>query len=148
VSADTSCQRTFFGRHPEAATLITSLLPTLLVSGLAILVPLILLLIAKKAHTLVALSDLHDRILTRYYKWLVLNVLIFFCVGVATITGFFTKRATALSIIDIIQSSFPAAGPFYVGWRTCCTLRCRIQAYNLCSHLHHRHAWRLRDLSA
>jgi hypothetical protein len=90
------------------------------VSLLSILVPLILLLIAKKAHTIITLSELHDRIMTRYYKWLILNVLVFFCIGVAFLEGFFTKfreNANSKAILEIIQTSFPGAGPFYVGWR-------------------------------
>ncbi len=41
---------------------------------------LVPVLIAKKAHTISTLSALHDRIMTRYYKFLIVNVLVFFCV--------------------------------------------------------------------
>jgi hypothetical protein len=102
------------------ATLISSFLPTLLVSVLTILVPLILLLVAKKAHTIVTLSELHDRIMTRYYKFLILNLLVFFCIGSVFLVGFFTKFHDATNptkVITAIQTAFPTAGPFYVGWR-------------------------------
>jgi len=93
-------------------------LPTLLVALLALAIPPILLLIAKKAHTIITLSELHDRILTRYYKFLILNVLVFFCVGTAALQSFLTsfKDYNATHLLDIIKQSFPAAGPFYVGW--------------------------------
>lgn len=58
-------------RNPDQLEVLSSLVPTLLVTGLAILVPLLLLLISKKAHTIVLLSKLHDQIMTRYYKFLV-----------------------------------------------------------------------------
>lgn len=102
--------------------MIQSFLPTLLVALLALLIPLILLLIAKKAHTITTLSALHDRIMTRYYKFLIVNVLVFFCVGTAAMQSLLTSfRASANrpDILQIVADSFPSAGPFYVGWREC-----------------------------
>jgi hypothetical protein len=99
---------------------IESFLPTLLISLLAITVPLLLLLIAKKAHTITTLSALHDRILTRYYKWLILNVLVFFCVGTTALSSFLVKfknTVTFDSLTQVVTAYFPTAGPFYVGWR-------------------------------
>jgi uncharacterized BrkB/YihY/UPF0761 family membrane protein len=84
-------QQNYFERHKRQSTLISNFLPTLLVSLLSILIPLILLLIAKKAHTIITLSELHDTIMTRYYKFLIVNVLVFFCVGVTVLESFFTK---------------------------------------------------------
>jgi hypothetical protein len=84
-----------------------------------LLIPLILLLIAKKAHTITTLSALHDRIMTRYYKFLIVNVLVFFCVGTAAMQTFLQsfKSTTAPNVLQIVADSFPTAGPFYVGWR-------------------------------
>lgn len=81
-----------------------------------LLVPLILLLIAKKAHTINTLSALHDRILTRYHKFLVANILVFFCVGVSALESFFTSFKTSSDVLQVVGESFPTAGPFYVGW--------------------------------
>jgi hypothetical protein len=126
---------------------VSSFVPTVFVAGLAILVPLILLLIAKKAHTIITLSELHDRIMTRYYKWLILNVLIFFCTGTTVLTSFFEradkKTPTADSLIHVIQSSFPGIGPFYVGWREFSFLSLYFRADSTGSHIHNGHAWRL-----
>jgi hypothetical protein len=80
---------------------------------------MILLLIAKKAHTITTLSALHDRIMTRYYKFLIVNVLVFFCVGTATlqtVLSSFSKSTTTTNVLQIVADSFPTAGPFYVGW--------------------------------
>lgn len=76
-------------------------------------------LIAKKAHTIATLSALHDRIMTRYYKFLVVNVLVFFCVGTAALQSFLVSfsETSGLEVIQIVADSFPTAGPFYVGWR-------------------------------
>lgn len=99
--------------------MIQSFLPTLLVALLALLIPLILLLIAKKAHTITTLSALHDRIMTRYYKFLIVNVLVFFCVGTAALQSFLQsfKSTTRPDVLKVVADSFPTAGPFYVGWR-------------------------------
>ncbi|EAU86086.2 hypothetical protein CC1G_07165 [Coprinopsis cinerea okayama7 len=95
--------KTYLERHPWQSEVIQSFIPTILVALLAILIPLILLLIAKKAHTITTLSALHDLIMTRYYKFLIVNVLVFFCVGTAAMQS-------------ILQSFKNIAGPFYVGW--------------------------------
>ncbi|KAI0632056.1 DUF221-domain-containing protein [Trametes polyzona] len=104
--------------HPWQEELLQSFLPTVLVALLSLLIPLLLLLIAKRAHTIATLSALHDRIMTRYYKFLVVNVLVFFCIGTVTLQSFLVsfKNATAPKIAEVISQSFPVAGPFYVGW--------------------------------
>jgi hypothetical protein len=113
-------QKTYLDRHPWQEEIIQSFVPTLLVSLLAILIPLILLLIAKKAHTIPTLSALHDQILTRYYKFLIVNVLVFFCVGTAAVQTLLTSIKSTISgsgLLNVVATSFPTAGPFYVGWR-------------------------------
>ncbi|OAX42854.1 DUF221-domain-containing protein [Rhizopogon vinicolor AM-OR11-026] len=108
----------YLSSHPWEEEVIQSFLPTILISLLMMLIPLILLLIAKKAHTIITLSAMHDRIMTRYYKFLIVNVLVFFCVGTAAVQSFLTslKAVSGSSIIDTVAGSFTAAGPFYVGW--------------------------------
>ncbi|KAH8825373.1 hypothetical protein DL96DRAFT_1670496 [Flagelloscypha sp. PMI_526] len=109
----------YLDQHPWEQEVIQSFLPTLLVALLAILIPMLLLLIAKKAHTITTLSSLHDLIMTRYYKFLIINVLVFFCVGTAALQSVlqsFKQNAGKFDIIKIVADSFPVAGPFYVGW--------------------------------
>ncbi|KAH9002732.1 hypothetical protein EDB86DRAFT_3063264 [Lactarius hatsudake] len=109
----------YLNNHPWEEELIQSFLPTLLVSLLALLIPLILLLIAKKAHTIITLSGLHDRIMMRYYKFLIVNVLVFFCIGTAALQSFlvgFAIKDANRNALHILSDSFPSSGPFYVGW--------------------------------
>lgn len=108
----------YLNKHPWEEEVLQSFVPTLLVSLLSLLIPLILLLIAKKAHTIATLSAMHDRIMTRYYKFLVVNVLVFFCVGTAALQSFLVsfKATSGLKVIQVVADSFPTAGPFYVGW--------------------------------
>ncbi|KAF8634132.1 hypothetical protein AX15_001064 [Amanita polypyramis BW_CC] len=110
--------KSYLDRHAWQEEIIQSFLPTISVSSLALLIPVILFLITKKAHTITTLSALHDLILTRYYKFLVVNVLVFFCVGTAALQSFLVsfKSSTTLDLLQIVADSFPSAGPFYVGW--------------------------------
>ncbi|KAI0304281.1 hypothetical protein B0F90DRAFT_1809149 [Multifurca ochricompacta] len=109
----------YLSRHPWEEELLQSFLPTVLVSLLTLLIPLILFLIAKKAHTIITLSALHDRIMTRYYKFLIVNILVFFCIGTAALQSFlvgFAIKEANRNALHILSDSFPSAGPFYVGW--------------------------------
>ncbi|KAJ3973244.1 hypothetical protein EV361DRAFT_78192 [Lentinula raphanica] len=110
--------KSYLDNHPWEEEVIQSFVPTLLVALLALLIPLILLLIGKKAHTITTLSALHDRIMTRYYKFLIVNVLVFFCVGTAALQSILDSvgASSANTVLNIVASSFPTAGPFYVGW--------------------------------
>ncbi|KAF8170067.1 hypothetical protein BJ912DRAFT_998262 [Pholiota molesta] len=110
--------KTYLDRHAWQSEVLQSFIPTLLVALLALLIPLVLLLIAKKAHTITTLSALHDLMLTRYYKFLIVNVLIFFCVGTAALQSFLNsfRNPTHIDVLQTVSSSFPTAGPFYVGW--------------------------------
>lgn len=114
-------QKAYLDDHAWEEEIIQSFIPTILVALLALLIPLILLLIAKKAHTITTLSGLHDRIMTRYYKFLIVNVLVFFCVGTAVLQSFLesfrSNKTTRPDVLKVVADSFPTAGPFYVGWR-------------------------------
>ncbi|KAF9649393.1 hypothetical protein BDM02DRAFT_3166745 [Thelephora ganbajun] len=118
ISAFWPSLKHYLDKYRWQSEVLQSFLPTFLVSVLAILIPLLLLLIAKKGHTIITLSALHDLIMTRYYKFLVVNLLVFFCVGTAALQSFLVsiKSYTDGRVIDIISKSFPSAGPFYVGW--------------------------------
>ncbi|KAG8698260.1 hypothetical protein FRC09_007327, partial [Ceratobasidium sp. 395] len=107
----------YLNNHRVQKELLSSFLPTLLVALLAILIPLLLLLIAKKAHNIVVFSRLHDRILTRYYKFLVCNVIIFFCFGVSALQSFLTSFGQQINnVVPLVASDIPVCAPFFVGW--------------------------------
>lgn len=60
--------------------------------------------------------------MTRYYKFLIVNVLVFFCVGTAALQTLLesfrpTTDQPRVDVLKIVADSFPTAGPFYVGWR-------------------------------
>ena len=115
-------QANYLARHPWEEELLQSFIPTLLVALLTLLILPIFLIIAKKVHTIVTLSALHDCIMTRYYKFLIVNVLVFFCIGTTALQSFlvgFAIKEANRNVLHILSDSFPSAGPFYIGWRTC-----------------------------
>ncbi|KAG9124864.1 hypothetical protein FRC07_009950 [Ceratobasidium sp. 392] len=79
--------RGFFERNPRAQNLITGLIPTLLVAGLGILIPVILFAIGRKAQTEVTFSGLHNAF-----------------------------RQKVPDPFEIVSEAFPAAAPFYASW--------------------------------
>ncbi|CUA77112.1 CSC1-like protein HYP1 [Rhizoctonia solani] len=110
----------FFDDHHRARDLLTGLIPTLLVAGLGILIPVILFAIGRKGQTEihpVANLLIYLGILVRYYKWLILNIVIFFCIGLASFQTFLNAfRKQIPDPFQLVSSSFPAAAPFYAGW--------------------------------
>ncbi|KAH7104750.1 hypothetical protein BKA62DRAFT_819926 [Auriculariales sp. MPI-PUGE-AT-0066] len=106
----------FFLRHSKIEAFVTGLLPTFIVVLLGLLVPVILFAIGRKLQTEVTWSSLHDGILQRYYKWAVLNLVLFFCIGAAAFSTFLQRFRTEPSPFNLIATSFPAAAPFYAGF--------------------------------
>ncbi len=72
--------------------------------------------------------------MTRYYKFLIVNVLVFFCVGTAALQSFLVsfKSTSGKKLLQDVSDSFPTAGPFYVGWRECLDVRndCELKAFS------------------
>ena len=107
-------QKSYLEKHESQSEVLQSFIPTLLVSVLTILIPQLLLLIAKRGHTIVTLSTLHDLVMTRYYKFLVVNLVVFFCIGESALVSI--KNFTHWNVVTTTINSFPNAAPFYVGW--------------------------------
>jgi hypothetical protein len=84
--------------------------------------------------------------MTRYYKFLIVNVLVFFCVGTAALQSFLVsfKSTSGQQILQDVSDSFPTAGPFYVGWRKRLTLFPLLVLYLCPSDFYDGDAWRSR----
>ena len=54
----------------------------------------------------------------RFYRFLICNVVVFFCVGTTALQSFIVSFRDTLSIklLEVVASSFPQAAPFYAGW--------------------------------
>lgn len=75
----------FFESHPGVEAFVSVTLPTVLVSLITMAVPEIIFQISKRAQGFVTFSALYDQCLCRYWKFIICNVVIFFCIGVTTI---------------------------------------------------------------
>ena len=60
--------------HTRAKSLLTTTLPTILVSVISFVVPTLLNQITMAAQNIFMTSRLHDTIMRRYWVWLVINV--------------------------------------------------------------------------
>jgi hypothetical protein len=83
----------------------------------------------------------------RYYKFLIINILVFFCVGTAALQSvldsFKAGQTSSVDILHIVADSFPTAGPFYVGWRKCFGILFVARFLSIFSHLQRGHARRV-----
>ncbi|GAA93771.1 uncharacterized protein L969DRAFT_92310 [Mixia osmundae IAM 14324] len=105
----------FFLHHSIAKSLVSSFVPTILVAALSISIPPLIMLISIKSAVL-TMSRQHKLQMARYWKWLVTNLLVFFCIGTTAITALVNVFTTPLSVLELISSSFPQAAVFYTGW--------------------------------
>jgi hypothetical protein len=62
---------------------------------------------SKKAETIVTKSELHNVLLSRYYRFLMANIVIFFCIGKTALQSFITKFQNDLLSV----SQFPLVLP-------------------------------------
>lgn len=107
----------FFKDHKKIMSLVTGLLPTAIVVIIGILVPIMLYAIGRKAQTEVTWSGLHNGILIRYYKWAILNLVIFFCIGATAFNAFLQQfRRKIPDPFLVVAQSFPVTAPFYAGY--------------------------------
>ncbi|KAF8757692.1 Late exocytosis, Golgi transport, partial [Rhizoctonia solani] len=87
--------------------------------ALVFFIPVILFVIGRKAQTEVTFSGLHDGILIRYYKWLILNIVYVSRLGLSSFRTFLEAFKKEIpDPFQLVSSSFPAAAPFYAGWCT------------------------------
>ncbi|MCO5599102.1 hypothetical protein L7F22_053202 [Adiantum nelumboides] len=106
----------FFQANPGVEAFVSVTLPTVLVSLITMAVPEIIFQISKRAQGFVTFSALYDQCLCRYWKFIICNVVIFFCIGVTTIETILQQVVISGDLLLTIAFSFPAAAPFYVSY--------------------------------
>ena len=108
----------FLNAHPKAASAITSLAPVILVALLTICICPILLLIANKAETINTKLGVHNSVLERFWKFLMVNGVVFFAVGQTAIEAYLTAFQTNdFDPLPIVASSFAS-----ILWQNVCTI--------------------------
>nr|XP_018267046.1 uncharacterized protein I303_01029 [Kwoniella dejecticola CBS 10117]OBR89204.1 hypothetical protein I303_01029 [Kwoniella dejecticola CBS 10117] len=107
----------FLNAHPKVASAITSLAPVILVALLTIAICPILLVIANKAETIVTRLGIHNSVLERFWKFLMVNGVVFFAIGQSTIEAYLTAfQNKNFDPLPIIASAFPTAAPYFASY--------------------------------
>ncbi|KDN44067.1 hypothetical protein K437DRAFT_274687 [Tilletiaria anomala UBC 951] len=114
--------RSIFVRYPGAVAFVSITLPTLFVSVVTMTVPELVFQISKRAQGFVTFSGLYDQCMCRYWKFIICNVVIFFCIGataIQTILQRFGNPAPG-TVLETIACAFPVAAPFFVSYLILC----------------------------
>lgn len=106
----------FFERNPNIEGFVSITLPPIIVSLISMSIPELIFQVSKRAQGFVTFSALYDMCLVRYWKFVICNVVIFFCVGSTAIETILTKVGDTGSILDTIGTAFPTAAPFFVSY--------------------------------
>jgi len=106
----------FFKNNPNFQGFISNTLPSLIVSILTMCVPELIFQISKRAQGFVTFSSLYDQCLCRYWKFVICNVVIFFCVGATTVQSIIFQIGKDNTVLNSIAFAFPTAAPFYISY--------------------------------
>lgn len=107
-----------FDNHNEWLRFVSSTLPTLLVSGIMLLVPEFIFQVHLRAHRFLTRTELYDQCLCRYWKFVVCNTVILFSVGSATLETILVRVGSHHqgSVLTTIAFAFPSAAPFFCSY--------------------------------
>ncbi|UZJ54928.1 hypothetical protein CBS101457_004248 [Exobasidium rhododendri] len=106
----------FFKDNPNFQGFVSNTLPSLIVSILTMCVPELIFQISKRAQGFVTFSALYDQCLCRYWKFVICNVVIFFCVGATTVQSIIFQIGKDNTVLNSIAFAFPTAAPFYISY--------------------------------
>lgn len=80
------------------------------------LTPTLIGILTRNGEVFYTTSSLHAAIQARYWKWLVVNILIVFVVGLAAFSAFLNLFQNPASLLTVIAGSFPKGATFFVSW--------------------------------
>ncbi|KAK0535913.1 hypothetical protein OC834_001357 [Tilletia horrida] len=113
----------FFLDHQKLTGFVNTTLPALIVALITMSVPELVFQISKRAQGFVTFSQLYDMCLTRYWKFVILNVVVFFAVGAPALQTLFFAKTTgtdvpqsSANILSTIGFSFPISAPYFVSY--------------------------------
>ncbi|KAK0547677.1 hypothetical protein OC846_004765 [Tilletia horrida] len=112
----------FFQNHLRLQGFVATTLPSLAVILITMSVPELVFQVSKRAQGFVTFSQLYDMCLTRYWKFVILNVVIFFAIGSSALqTIFFAKTGAgsakqSKNILATIAYSFPSSASYFVSY--------------------------------
>ena len=107
----------FLSTHPKVASAISSLAPVILVAGLTLCICPILLVIANKAETTNTRLAIHNSVLERFWKFLMVNGVVFFAIGQTAIEAYLTAfQDSDFDPLPLLASAFPTAAPYFASY--------------------------------
>lgn len=103
--------------NPKASSAITSLAPVILVALLTLCICPILLLISNRAETVLTRYGIHQAVMERFWKFLMVNGVVFFAIGQSAIEAYLTAFQTHdFDPLPIVASAFPTAAPYFASY--------------------------------
>ncbi|BGP38092.1 hypothetical protein JCM10450v2_002023 [Rhodotorula kratochvilovae] len=106
----------FLDRNPVAQSVVTSLLPTVLMALLNMYTPTVIGLIQRHGRTIITESKWMALTQSSYWKFQIINLLVIFSVGTTAFTAVLNAFNSPLSVFDVVASAFPKAATFYVSY--------------------------------
>ncbi|KAK4703506.1 calcium permeable stress-gated cation channel, partial [Phenoliferia sp. Uapishka_3] len=111
---------TYLNSHTTVQSLFSNLLPTSIVALLGMLVPTLIGMLTRNGQIFITVSKVHSAVQARYWKWLMVNIILVFCVGLTAFTAFITVFENAFidptSVLTVVASAFPKGATFFVSW--------------------------------
>ena len=99
------------------SSILTNLVPTAVIALLGMLTPTLIGILTRNGEVFYTTSSLHNAIQSRYWKWLVINIVVVFCIGLTAFAAFLDIfRSGPGSVLEIIAKSFPKGATFFVSW--------------------------------
>ncbi|GAA5865963.1 hypothetical protein JCM8547_002898 [Rhodosporidiobolus lusitaniae] len=118
----------FLERNPVANSVVTSLIPTAILAVLNMFVPTVLGIIQRKGKTLITESKWSAHTQESYWRFVVINFLVVFCIGITAFSSFLDAFRRPTSVLNVIASSFPNGATFFVGYMLLqCGIHCGIE---------------------
>ncbi|KAG0666664.1 hypothetical protein C6P46_004330 [Rhodotorula mucilaginosa] len=102
--------------HEVARSLFTGLLPTAIISLLNMYTPTCIGIAKRKGLTLITESKWSAETQSAYWKFMVVNLLVIFCVGITAFSAILNAFNSPVSILQVVAAAFPKGATFFVSY--------------------------------
>ncbi|GAA5983145.1 hypothetical protein JCM5350_007895 [Sporobolomyces pararoseus] len=106
----------FLRTNSTLNTLFSSLLPTGLMAILNMFVPTVLGILQRKGKTIITESKWSAQTQSAYHKFLIINFIVVFCIGISAFTAFLNAFRQPVSVLTVVAGAFPRGATFFVSW--------------------------------
>ncbi|GAA5842731.1 hypothetical protein JCM11251_002335 [Rhodosporidiobolus azoricus] len=106
----------YLERNPVANSVFTSLLPTAVMAILNMFVPTVLGILQRKGRTLITESKWSMQTQAVYWKFVVVNLIIIFCIGATAFDAFLNAFRQPTSVLPVVAAAFPKGATFFTSY--------------------------------